>query len=70
IERRWSGPMAFTADYLPIVTQPATGLFAIGGFSGHGMPFAAIVGRYLAEAVQTGVLSSELAPLSIERTTL
>ncbi|ACL26263.1 NAD(P)/FAD-dependent oxidoreductase [Chloroflexus aggregans] len=70
IERRWSGPMAFTADYLPIVTQPATGLFAIGGFSGHGMPFAAIVGRYLAEAVQTGTLPAALALLGMERATL
>lgn len=70
IERRWSGAMAFTADYLPIVVNPIPGLFAIGGFSGHGMPFAAIVARHLAEAVQTGTIPSALAPLGIDRPTL
>ncbi len=70
IERRWSGQMAFTADYLPIVYHPHPGLFAIGGFSGHGMPFAAIVGRHLAEAAQTGTLPAELALLSLNRATL
>lgn len=70
IERRWSGPMAFTPDYLPIVINPRPGLFAVGGFSGHGMPFAAIIGRHLAEAVQTGTLPTELALLGIERATL
>ncbi|WP_322495226.1 FAD-dependent oxidoreductase [Chloroflexus sp.] len=70
IERRWSGAMAFTADYLPIVTNPASGLFAIGGFSGHGMPFAAIVGRHLAEAVQTGTMPAALSLLGMERVTL
>ncbi|MCX7859447.1 MAG: FAD-binding oxidoreductase [Chloroflexus sp.] len=70
IERRWSGAMAFTADYLPIVAHPAPGLFAVGGFSGHGMPFAAIIGRHLAEAVQTGALPSALALLGMERATL
>ncbi|MGQ9876862.1 MAG: NAD(P)/FAD-dependent oxidoreductase [Chloroflexus sp.] len=70
IERRWSGAMAFTADYLPIVVNPMPGLFAIGGFSGHGMPFAAIVGRHLAEAVQSGTIPSALAPFRIDRPTL
>ncbi|WP_298817392.1 NAD(P)/FAD-dependent oxidoreductase [Chloroflexus sp.] len=70
IERRWSGQMAFTADYLPIVANPLPNLFAVGGFSGHGMPFAAIVGRHLAEAVQTGTIPSALELLSCERETL
>ncbi|MBO9313182.1 MAG: FAD-binding oxidoreductase [Chloroflexus sp.] len=70
IERRWSGAMAFTSDYLPIVYHPYSGLFAVGGFSGHGMPFAAIIGRYLAEAVQTGIFPNALTPLRIDRPTL
>ncbi|MEF3275127.1 MAG: FAD-binding oxidoreductase [Chloroflexus sp.] len=70
IERRWAGLMAFTTDYLPIVANPLPNLFVVGGFSGHGMPFAAIIGQYLAEAVQTGVIPSALAHLGLERETL
>jgi hypothetical protein len=34
------------------------------------MPFAAIIGRYLAEAVQTGIFPNALTPLRIDRPTL
>jgi gamma-glutamylputrescine oxidase len=70
IEQRWSGPMAFTPDYLPIIDQFGEGLFIAGGFSGHGMPFAAVVGDLLAEAAMSGALADEAADLRAGRPTL
>jgi gamma-glutamylputrescine oxidase len=72
VELRWSGTMAFTRDYLPIVDAlpdlPNT--WFAGGFSGHGMPYAAIVGRLLAQAAASGGLPAALAPLHLSRPTL
>lgn len=68
---RWSGPMAFTADRLPIADRvpdlPNTWL--VGGFSGHGMPFGLPLGKLLAEAVM-GAEPAALAPFRLDRPTL
>lgn len=72
VARRWAGPMAFTADYLPIAdaVPDLQGVWAAGGFCGHGMPFGPILGRLLAEAVITGETPAALAPLRRSRPTL
>ena len=54
VARRWSGPMAFTLDRLPVfdrVPDLPNAWFA-GGFCGHGMPFGVVFGKLLAEAVE------------------
>jgi glycine/D-amino acid oxidase-like deaminating enzyme len=65
IRRRWAGTMGFTPDYLPIIdaAQEVPGVWYAGGFSGHGMPFAAIVAQCLAEAATTGQLPAATAVL-------
>jgi glycine/D-amino acid oxidase-like deaminating enzyme len=64
--------MAFTPDYLPIVDAAPglPGVWFAGGFCGHGMPFAPIFGRLLAEAATTGVAPAALAPFRLDRPTL
>jgi gamma-glutamylputrescine oxidase len=72
VARRWAGPMAFTADYLPVVDAIpglASSWFA-GGFNGHGMPFGPRIGQLLAEAVTSGTLPPVLQPLRKDRPTL
>ncbi len=51
VTHRWAGPMAFTPDRLPVVMRlPGSG-WAVGGFSGHGMSLALVVGRLLADGL-------------------
>ncbi len=66
---RWAGLMAFTPDYTPVAGPlPGTpGVWAVGGFSGHGMPFGMILGRLLAEALGGGAQANELQPFRIDR---
>jgi gamma-glutamylputrescine oxidase len=72
VERRWAGLMGFTPDYLPVAgaapDQP--GVWFAGGFSGHGMPFAAPFGRLLCEAATTGKAPETLAPFRLDRASL
>lgn len=72
VERRWAGLMAFTPDYLPIAgaAPGREGVWFAGGFCGHGMPFAAPLGRLLAEAALSGRTPEALAPLDPERQSL
>ena len=53
IASRWAGIMAFTPDYLPIVDHvpDMPGVLVVGGFCGHGMPFALQLGQMLTEAL-------------------
>jgi glycine/D-amino acid oxidase-like deaminating enzyme len=68
ITHRWAGTMAWTADHQPILDQrPNTPLFFAAGFSGHGLPFAALFGAWLAEAVIRGALTPEAAPYRLQR---
>lgn len=68
VEQRWSGTMGFSPDYLPIVDRVpgVPGAWFSGGFSGHGMPYAAILGRLLADAAG-GKVSEALAPFRLGR---
>lgn len=72
VARRWAGLMAFTPDYLPIADRAPglPGVWVVGGFCGHGMPFGLILGRLLAEAATGGVAPGALAPLRLDRPTL
>ncbi len=72
VARRWAGPMAFTADYLPVAdaAPDLPGVWFAGGFCGHGMPYGPRVGQLLAEAAATGVTPAALAPLRISRPSL
>lgn len=72
IARRWAGPMAFTPDFLPVAgaAPGLPGVWFAGGFSGHGMPFAPVFGRMLAEAVAAGAAPAGLAPFRLDRPTL
>jgi len=69
VERRWAGLMGFTPDYVPVAgaAPGLPGVWFAGGFSGHGMPFAPIFGRLLAEAVATGATPAALAPFRLDR---
>jgi gamma-glutamylputrescine oxidase len=72
VERRWSGPMAFTRDYTPIADR-VPGIdraWFVGGFCGHGMPFGLRLGQLLAEAATSGTAPETLAPLRLDRPTL
>jgi glycine/D-amino acid oxidase-like deaminating enzyme len=72
VARRWGGPMAFTPDYTPVAgaAPELPGVWFSGGFSGHGMPFAPVFGRLLAEAVASGRAPAALAPFRLDRPSL
>ena len=72
VARRWAGPMAFTADYLPVAdaAPDLPGVWFAGGFCGHGMPYGPRVGQLLAEAASTGMTPAALTPLRLGRPTL
>ena len=72
VARRWAGPMAFTSDYLPIAgaAPDLPGVWFVGGFCGHGMPYGPRLGQLLAEAATTGTTPAALAPLRLDRPTL
>ena len=72
VARRWAGPMAFTADYLPIADRapelPNT--WVVGGFCGHGMPFGMRLGQLLAQAAVDDDPPAALTPFRLDRPTL
>jgi glycine/D-amino acid oxidase-like deaminating enzyme len=72
VARRWAGPMAFTADYLPIADRapelPNT--WVVGGFCGHGMPFGMRMGQLLAQAAVDGAPPAALTPFRLDRASL
>jgi glycine/D-amino acid oxidase-like deaminating enzyme len=72
VDRRWAGPMAFTADYLPVI-DAAPGLqnaWIAGGFNGSGMGFGLVTGETLIEAVTSGRKPDALAPFALARSGL
>lgn len=72
VARRWAGMMAFTPDYTPIVDRvpELPGAWAVGGFSGHGMPFGMVLGRALAHSVLEDAPVPLLAPFGLGRASL
>ncbi len=72
VSQRWAGAMAFTPDSLPIVDRvpDMPGVLLVGGFCGHGMPFALRFGQLLAEAVTGKAWPAALAPFHLHRDTL
>ncbi|MEP7190479.1 MAG: FAD-dependent oxidoreductase, partial [Roseiflexaceae bacterium] len=72
VARRWAGPMAFTADYLPIADRaPALpNTWVVGGFCGHGMPFGMRLGQLLAQAAVDSTPAAALTPFRRDRASL
>jgi gamma-glutamylputrescine oxidase len=72
VAHRWAGMMAFTPDYLPIVDRvpDLPGVLVVGGFCGHGMPFALRLGQLLVEALTRSTWPSALLPFRLKRETL
>jgi glycine/D-amino acid oxidase-like deaminating enzyme len=69
VDRRWSGPMAFTADYLPVI-DAAPGLanvWVAGGFNGSGMGYGLMTGAALTEAVLRNARPESIAPFALAR---
>ncbi len=51
IDYAWGGTLAITRSRMPDFARPRPGLWAAGGYSGHGLAMATLAGRILAEAV-------------------
>ncbi len=70
--QRWAGLMAFTSDYLPIADQvpEMSGVWVVGGFSGHGMPFGMRLGNLLADSMLSGTSAQALRPFRLNRQSL
>ena len=72
VEQRWAGLLGCTTDMHPIVDEVLTlpGVFFVGGFSGHGMPFGMRLGQLLATTITTGSLPSVLNHFRLDRPSL
>jgi gamma-glutamylputrescine oxidase len=71
--QRWAGLLDVTTDNHPIVDRvpDMPGVYVVGGFSGHGMPFGLRFGQLLTTAIQNnGELPSALTPFRLNRPTL
>jgi glycine/D-amino acid oxidase-like deaminating enzyme len=54
ITHRWAGTMGFTPDALPLVGRLRPGLSICAGYTGHGMAFAHLSARILADHLAGG----------------
>lgn len=72
VDQRWAGLLGCTTDMHPLIDEIQTlpGVFFVGGFSGHGMPFGMRLGQLLATAVTDGSLPSALRPFRLDRPSL
>ncbi len=52
ITHAWGGTLAVTATRLPWLSEVAPGVFAAGGYSGHGLALAGLFGKLCAEAAR------------------
>jgi gamma-glutamylputrescine oxidase len=69
----WAGAMAFTPDLIPVAAPVTDRVWAVGGFSGHGMPYAASISRLLVGQVTASHGSGpvpDLEPFGLSRTSL
>ncbi len=69
VMQRWAGLMGFTPDYLPVADSvpEMAGVWVVGGFSGHGMPFGMRLGNLLAESMMQGTSAQALRPFRLNR---
>jgi len=69
ITHRWSGIMGFSADGLPLVGEiPGhPGVMYIGGYTGHGLGFAVVLTKALAEQLLNGKTDYPLEIFSLRR---
>jgi gamma-glutamylputrescine oxidase len=69
ITHRWSGIMGFTPDGLPIIGEiPGhPGIIFFGGFTGHGLGFAFVLARALAQQLMCGRCDYPLEIFSTRR---
>ncbi len=51
IAHAWGGTLAITRTRLPYLARPEPGLYTAGGYSGHGVALATLMGQVMAEAV-------------------
>lgn len=51
IDHAWGGTLAITTNRMPCFLRPRPGLWSASGYSGHGVAFATLAGKILAEAV-------------------
>lgn len=65
---RWSGPLAYTPDRVPLAgAVPDTpGLYALAGFCGHGMAWAFTAARSVAEQLQGRSGETLLSPMRLD----
>ncbi|MEM1150362.1 MAG: FAD-binding oxidoreductase, partial [Pseudomonadota bacterium] len=59
IDYVWGGTLGITMRRVPLVRRLEPGLWAAGGFSGHGVALTAIAGRCLAEAISHDMTNFE-----------
>lgn len=52
VTHRWAGIMGFSHDGLPYIGRLSDGVFACGGFTGHGLGFALAAGELIAALVR------------------
>lgn len=60
IDYAWGGTLAITRSRLPHISQPSPGVWAAGGYSGHGVALAGLTGKLLADAVHGEVDGAQL----------
>lgn len=56
VTHRWSGAIGISVDHLPLIgpVPGSPGLFLAAGYTGHGLAFAFLAGRMVAQLVATG----------------
>ena len=51
ITHAWGGTLAITTNRMPCFAKPLPGVLSASGYSGHGVAFATLAGKIMAEAV-------------------
>ena len=51
IDHAWGGTLALSMSKLPVFARPQPGLYAVGGYTGHGIAIATLAGKLMAEAI-------------------
>lgn len=64
ITHRWAGAVGYTRDALPVVEEVRPGVWAIGGYSGHGNVIGSLLGRAVARRVAGEVVDDVVTVFS------